>query len=82
MTDDPGAWERWQELLRQVNPDPLEVIKQGTAFSHYFEAVVREAVAVATKTGRTDDEIAAALGVHRDVAGFAFARLLRFRKSA
>ena len=81
MTDDPGAWERWQGLLAQENPDPLEVIKQGAAFSRYFEAVVRKAVAVATQTGRTDDEITAALGVRRDVAGLALARLLR-QKSA
>lgn len=60
MTD--GAWESWERLRSESDPDPLQVLEAAAAFQTYFSAIEREAIKVARAKGKTWNEIGAALG--------------------
>jgi hypothetical protein len=57
-----AAWEAWEQLRSEPDPDPLRVLEAVAAFRSYFSAVEREAIKVARVKGKTWNEIGAALG--------------------
>lgn len=57
-----AAWQAWESLRSQPDPDPLKVLEAVTAFQAYFSAIEREAVKVARAKGHTWSEIGAAVG--------------------
>ena len=60
-----SAWDNWERLRTDPEPDPIEVLKAISAFQRYFAAIEKEAVKVARSQNRTWHEIGAALGRSR-----------------
>ena len=60
-----SAWDNWERLRTDPEPDPIEVLKAISAFQRYFAAIEKEAVKVARSQDRTWHEIGAALGRSR-----------------
>ena len=40
-------WEAWDRIRTSADPDPLEVLQVGAAFSRYFDAAQKEAISFA-----------------------------------
>ena len=57
-----SAWDKWENLRRSEDPDPIEVLKALATFQKYFAKVEMEAVRVARSQNRTWQEIGATLG--------------------
>jgi hypothetical protein len=62
LTRMTSVWEEWDDLLRQRDVDPLDVLQVGGKYQRYLVAIEREAIATARAMGRTWEEIAVALG--------------------
>jgi hypothetical protein len=57
-----SAWDEWERLRTDPDPDPIEVLKAISGFQRYFAAIEKEAIRVARSQERTWQEIGAALG--------------------
>jgi len=60
-----GAWDEWDALLAQPEPDPLEVIELASRYQRYLDAIQMNAVPAARADGHTWDEIGQAIGTSR-----------------
>ncbi len=60
-----SAWDEWDRIRGQHDPDPLEVLRAAARYKRYFDAVEHEAIAVARALGHTWEEIAESLGQSR-----------------
>lgn len=73
MSSDLVAWEVWDRLIHEGDPNPLEVLRAASQFQRYFEAVQGAAVRAARSEDSTWEEIGQALGVSRQAAWERFA---------
>jgi hypothetical protein len=60
-----SAWDDWDALLAQPEPDPLEVLKLASQYQRYLDAIQMKAVPAARAEGHTWDEIGKAIGTSR-----------------
>lgn len=73
MTKDLSAWQAWDQLVHDGDPNPLEILRGASQFQRYFDAVQGAAVKAARGEGSTWDEIGQAIGVSRQAAWERFA---------
>jgi DNA invertase Pin-like site-specific DNA recombinase len=60
-----STWDNWDALISGADPDPIEVLAVSGRYERYLAEVQRRAVRAARASGRTWQEIGAALGVRR-----------------
>jgi hypothetical protein len=60
-----GAWDQWDELLAESEPDPLEVLKLAAQYDRYLNAIMARAVPAAKSAGYTWEQIGSAVGTSR-----------------
>jgi hypothetical protein len=63
-----GAWDEWEALLAQPNPDPLEVVTLAAQYQRYLDAIVERAIPAARNAGATWEQIGTAVGTTRQAA--------------
>ena len=60
-----GAWDEWDELLAQPDPDPLDVVRLAAQYQRYLDAIMARAVPAARSAGSTWEQIGRAIGTTR-----------------
>ncbi len=63
-----GAWDQWDALLAQPDPDPLEVMTLAAQYQRYLDAIAERAIPAARSSGATWEQIGSAVGTTRQAA--------------